>query len=150
MTVRGQEGRSDASSFALFQQLRSSTAEEQIAKRSVGNRHGSITSGRVAEPVFDFVRLGIVEAASASGPIPYRRGIGRDRWRRMSKGEQATYRFRSYDRFVKMAEEIPLVQGASQSGGAFSILPWTGFPESETCNAGSSQIRGAPWGTGRG
>ena len=38
----------------------------QIAKRSGGDRHGSMTPELVAEMVFDFIRLGIVEVVSAA------------------------------------------------------------------------------------
>ena len=78
----------------------------QIAKRSGGYDDGSITSELVSELVFDFIRLGIVEVVSASGPVTYRTGIGKNKWRRISEDEPATYRFGSYDHFVEMAEEI--------------------------------------------
>ena len=83
----------------------------QIAKRSGGYRHGTITPELVAELVFDFIRLGIVEVVSASGPVAYRRGIAKDTWKRMSKDERTTYRFGSYERFVEIAEEIRRMQG---------------------------------------
>ena len=82
----------------------------QIAKRSGGYHHGSITSELVSELVFDFIRLGIVEVVSASGPVTYRTGIGKNKWRRISEDEQVTYRFGSYDHFVEMAEEIRKMQ----------------------------------------
>ncbi|MCZ0938418.1 MAG: hypothetical protein OXJ55_07260 [Caldilineaceae bacterium] len=82
----------------------------QIAKRSGGYHHGSITSELVSELIFDFIRLGIVEVVSASGPVTYRTGIGKNKWRRISEDEQTTYRFGSYDRFVELAEEIRRMQ----------------------------------------
>ena len=86
-----------------------------IAKRSGGDRHGSMTPELVAEMVFDFIRLGIVEVAPASGPVTYRKGTGKEKWRRVSRDERATYRFGSYDRFVEMAEEIRRLQGDDAS-----------------------------------
>ncbi len=53
----------------------------QIAKRSGGCRHGSMTPELVAELIFDFIRLGIVEVAPASGPVTCRTGIGKNEWR---------------------------------------------------------------------
>ena len=91
----------------------------QIAKRSGGYHHGSITPEIVSELVFDFIRLGIVEVVSASGPVTYRTGIGKNKWRRISKDERTTYRFGSYDRFVKMAEEIREMQDNDDA----SLLP---------------------------
>ena len=82
----------------------------QIAKRSGGYRHGTMTSELVAELVFDFIRLGIVEVVSPSGPVTYRTGTGKNEWRRISKDERTTYRFGSYDHFVEMAEEIRRMQ----------------------------------------
>jgi len=82
----------------------------QIAKRSGGCRHGSITPELVSELVFDFIRLGIVGMAPASGPVTYRTGIGKNKWRRISEDERITYRFGSYDHFVEMAEEIRRMQ----------------------------------------
>ena len=82
----------------------------QIAKRSGVDRHGSMTPELVAELVFDFIRLGIVEVALASGLVTYRRRTGKEKWRRVSRDERATYRFGSYDRFVEMAEEIRQLQ----------------------------------------
>jgi len=82
----------------------------QIAKRSGGYHHGSITSELVSELVFDFIRLGIVEVVPPSGPVTYRTGIGKNKWRRISEDEQTTYRFGSYDHFVEMAEEIRRMQ----------------------------------------
>ena len=82
----------------------------QIAKRSGGYHHGSITPELVSELVFDFIRLGIVEVVSASGPITYRTEIGKNKWRLISEDERTTYRFGSYDHFVEMAEEIRRMQ----------------------------------------
>lgn len=82
----------------------------QIAKRSGGYRHGTMTSELVSELVFDFIRLGIVEVVSTSGPVTYRTGIGKNKWRRISEDERTTYRFGSYDHFVEMAEEIRRMQ----------------------------------------
>ena len=83
----------------------------QIAKRLGGYRHGSITPELVSELVFDFIRLGIVEVVSASGPVTYRKGTGKEKWRRVSKDERTTYRFGSFDRFVELAGEIRRLQG---------------------------------------
>lgn len=83
----------------------------QIAKRSGDARHGSMTPELVAELVFDFVRLGIVEVAPASGSVTYRKGGGKDKWMRISEDERTMYRFGSYDHFVEMAEEIRRLQG---------------------------------------
>ena len=91
----------------------------QIAKRSGGCRHGSMTPDLVAELVFDFIRLGIVEATPASGPVTYRKGTGKERWRGVSRDERTTYRFGSYDRFVELAEEIRRLQGNDDA----SLLP---------------------------
>ena len=91
----------------------------QIAKRTGGYRHGSMTPELVAELVFDFIRLGIVEVAPASGPVTYRTGTGKEKWRRVSRDERTTYRFGSYDRFVELAEEIRRLQGNSDA----SLLP---------------------------
>ena len=96
-----------------------SASHIQIAKRSGGYRHGSMTPELVAELVFDFIRLGIVEAAPARGPVTCRRGTGKERWRRVSRDERTTYRFGSYDRFVELAEEIRRLQGNSDA----SLLP---------------------------
>ena len=82
----------------------------QIAKRSGGYHHGTMTPELVSELVFDFIRLEIVEVVSASGPVTYRTGIGKNKWRRISEDEQTTYRFGSYDHFVEMAEEIRRMQ----------------------------------------
>ena len=82
----------------------------QIAKRSGGYDHGSTTSKLVYELVFDFIRLGIVEVVSASGPITYRPEIGKNNWRRISEDERITYRFGSYDHSVEVAEEIRRMQ----------------------------------------
>ena len=83
----------------------------QIAKRSGGYGHGSMTPELVSELVFDFIRLGIVEVVSPSGPVTYRTGIGKNKWRRISEDERTTYRFGSCDRFVEMAGEIRRMQG---------------------------------------
>ena len=91
----------------------------QIAKRSVGDRHGSMTPELVAELVFDFVRLGIVEVAPARGPVTYRKGTGKEKWRQISKDERPTYRFGSYDRFVELAGEIRRLQDNDDA----SLLP---------------------------
>ena len=64
-----------------------------------------MTPELVSELVFNFLRLGIVEVVSASGPVTYRTEVGKDKWRRISKDEPTTYRFGSYDCFVEMAEE---------------------------------------------
>lgn len=82
----------------------------QIARRSDGYRYRSITPEFVAERVFDFIRLGIVEVVSASGPVTYRTRVGKNKWRRISEDERITYRFGSYDHFVEMAEEIRRMQ----------------------------------------
>lgn len=83
----------------------------QIAKRSGGYRHGSITPEFVADLVLNLIRLDIVELVSTSGPVAYRMKVGKEKRRRMSKGEPTTYRFGSYDRFVELAEEIRRMQG---------------------------------------
>ena len=44
----------------------------QIAKRSGGYHHGSMTPEIVSELVFDFIRLGIVGMVPPSGPVTYR------------------------------------------------------------------------------
>ena len=91
----------------------------QIAKRSGGHHHGTMKPGLVAELVFDLIRLGILEVVSASGPVTYRTGIGKDKWRRISEDERTTYRFGSYDHFVEMAGEIRRLQGSDDA----SLLP---------------------------
>ena len=91
----------------------------QIAKRSGGCRHGSMTPELVAELVFDFIRLGVVDATPASGPVTYRKGTGKERWRRASRDERTTYRFGSYGRFVALAEEIRRLQDNEDA----SLLP---------------------------
>ena len=83
----------------------------QIAKRSGGYGHGSMTPELVSELVFDFIRLRIVGMVPPSGPVIYRTGIGKNKWRRISEDERITYRFGSYDHFVEMAEEIRRMQG---------------------------------------
>lgn len=83
----------------------------QIADRAGGPRHATMTPELVAELVFDLLVLGIVEVVSASGPVSYRGGIGKDQWRRTSKDERTTCRFGSVDLFVEMAEEIRRMQG---------------------------------------
>ena len=94
-----------------------------IAKRSGGYRHGSMTPDLVAELVFDFIRLGIVEVVPASGPVTYRKGIGKEKWRRVSRDERATYRFGSFDRFVEMAEEIRRLQGNDDASLVPPVVP---------------------------
>ena len=96
-----------------------SASHTQIAKRTSGCRHGSMTPEFVAELVFDFFRLGIVEVAPASGPVTYRKGTDKEKWRRVSRDERTTYRFRSFDRFVELAEEIRRLQGNDDA----SLLP---------------------------
>ena len=91
----------------------------KIAKRSGGYDHGSMTPALVSELVFDFIRLGIVEVAPASGPVTYRKGVGKEKWRRVSSDERTTYRFGSFDRFVEIAEEIRRLQGNDYA----SLLP---------------------------
>ncbi len=87
----------------------------QIAER-LGDYHGkTITPELVAELVFDFIRLGIVEVVSASGPIAYRTGIGMSEWSSISEDEPTTYRFGSYDSFVELAEEIQSMQDGNQA-----------------------------------
>ena len=95
----------------------------QIAKRSGGCRHGTMTPELVAELVFDFIRLGIVEVVSASGPVTYRKGTGKEKWRRVSKDERTTYRFGSYDRFVELAEEIRRLQGNDDAPLLSPVVP---------------------------
>ena len=95
----------------------------QIAKRTGGYRHGSITPELVAELVFDFIRLDIVELVSASGPVTYRKGIGKGKWRRVSKDERRTYRFSSYEQFVEMAEEIGRMQSNDDAPPLTPIVP---------------------------
>ena len=87
-----------------------SATHTQIARRSSGLRPGAMTPGLVAELVFDFIRLGIVEVVPASGPVTYRKGIGKDKWRRILEDERTMYRFGNYDHFVEMAEEIRRMQ----------------------------------------
>ena len=91
----------------------------QIAKRSGGYLHGSMTPELVAELVFDFIRLGIVEVVPAKDPVTYRKGTGKEKWRRVSRDERTTYRFGCYERFVEMAEEIRRLQGNDDA----SLLP---------------------------
>ena len=95
----------------------------QIAKRSGGYHHGSITPEFVSELVFDFIRLGIVEVVSASGPVTYRKGIGKEKWRRVSKDERTTCRFGGYDRFFELAEEIRRLQGNDDAPLLPPVLP---------------------------
>lgn len=95
----------------------------QIAKRSGGDHHGSITPELVSELVFDFIRLGIVEVVSASGPVTYPKGIGKEEWRRVSRDERTAYRFGSYDRFVEMAEEIRRLQGNDDASLVPPVVP---------------------------
>jgi len=91
----------------------------QIAKRSGGSNHGTMTPELVSELVFDFIRLGILKVAPASGSVTYRKGIGKDKWRRISEDERTIYRFGSYDHFVEMAGEIRRLQGSDDA----SLLP---------------------------
>lgn len=91
----------------------------QIAKRLGGGRHGSMTPELVAGLVFDFIRLGIVDAAPASGSVTHRKGTGKERWRSASRDERTTYRFGSYGRFVALAEEIRRLQDNDDA----SLLP---------------------------
>ena len=77
----------------------------------------------VAELVFDFIRLGIVEVVSASGPVTYRTEVGKDKWRRISKDEPTTYRFGSYDHFVEMAEKIRRMQGNDDAPLLPPVIP---------------------------
>ena len=95
----------------------------QIAKRSGGYGHGTMTPEIVSELVFDFIRLGIVEVVSASGPVAYRTGTGKNKWRRISEDERTTYRFGSYDRFVEMAEEIRRMQGNDDAPLSPPVVP---------------------------
>ena len=95
----------------------------QIAKRSGGYRHGTMTPELVSELVFNFLRLGIVEVVSASGPVTYRTEVGKDKWRRISKDEPTTYRFGSYDHFVEMAEEIRRMQGNDDAPLLPPVIP---------------------------
>ena len=91
----------------------------QIAKRSGGDRHGRMTPELVAELIFDFIRLGIVEVAPARGPVTYWKGTGKEKWRQISKDERTTYRFGSFDRFVELAGEIRRLQDNDDA----SLLP---------------------------
>ncbi len=100
-----------------------SATHTQIARRSGGYRHGSMTPELVAELVFDFIRLGIVEAAPASGPVACRKGTGKERWRRVSIDERTTYRFGSYGRFVELAEEIRRLQGNEDASLVPPVAP---------------------------
>ncbi len=88
-----------------------SATHTQIAKRSGGFHHGTMTPDTVAELVFDLIILGIVEVVSGSGPISYKKPVEKNKWRRMSKDDCTTYRFGSYERFVKMTKEILRIQG---------------------------------------
>ena len=83
----------------------------QIARRSGGFRQGTMTPEIVAELVFDFIILGILEVVSASGPVSYQREVGKENWKRKSKDERTTYRFGSNVRFAELAEEIRRTQG---------------------------------------
>lgn len=98
----------------------------QIAKMSGGHHHGSMTPELVSELVFDFIRLGIVEMASTSGPVTYRTGIGKNKWRRISEDERITYRFGSYDHFVEMAEEIRGMQDNDDASLLPPVVPQSG------------------------
>ncbi|MDE0077719.1 MAG: hypothetical protein OXO50_09380 [Caldilineaceae bacterium] len=95
----------------------------QIAKRSGGHPHGSITPELVSEWVFDFIRLGIVEVAPASGPVTYRTKVGKSKWRRISRDEPVTYRFCSYEQFVEMAEEIGRMQSNDDAPPLPPVIP---------------------------
>ena len=95
----------------------------QIAKRSGGYRHGTITPELVAELVFDLIRLDIVEVVPASGPVTYRTEIGREKWRRIAKDERRTYRFSDYDRFVELAEEIRRMQSHDDAPPSRPVVP---------------------------
>lgn len=98
----------------------------QIAKRAGGYRHGSITPELMSEWVFDFIRLGIVEVASASGPVTYRTKVGKNKWRRISRDEPVTYRFCSFEQFVEMAEEIGRMQSNDDAPPSPSVVPKSG------------------------
>ncbi len=98
----------------------------QMAKRSSGNRYESITPELVAELVFDFIRLGIVEVMSASGPVTYRTKVGKEKWRRTSKDERVTYRFSSYGCLVEMAEEIGRMQSNDDAPPLPPVVPKSG------------------------
>ena len=100
-----------------------SATHTQIAKRSGSFRHGSMTPENVSEFIFDFIRLGIVEVVSASGPVSYRMGIGKNKWKRTSSDERVTYRFGSYERFVDMAEEIRRMQGNDDAPLLPPVIP---------------------------
>ena len=99
------------------------TSHAQIAKRTGGYRHGRMTPEFVAELVFDFIRLGIVEVAPASGPVTYRKGTGKEKWKRASRDERTTYRFGSYGRFVELAEEIRRLQGNEDASLVPPVAP---------------------------
>ncbi|MDE0182655.1 MAG: hypothetical protein OXL39_15000 [Caldilineaceae bacterium] len=98
----------------------------QIAKSAGGHRHGSMTPDLVSELVFDFIRLGIVKVASASGPVTYRTRVGKNKWRRISEDERITYRFGSYDHFVEMAEEIRRMQDNDDAPLLPPVVPQSG------------------------
>ena len=98
----------------------------QIAKRSGSHRYETITPELVFELVFDFIRLGIVESVPASDPVTYRKGTGKEEWRRVSRDERTTYRFGSYDRFVEMAEEIRRLQGNDDASLLPPVVPQSG------------------------
>ena len=100
-----------------------SATHAQIAKRSGGYHHGTMTPELVSELVFDFIRLGIVEVVSASGPVTYRTGVGKNNWRRISEDEQTTYRFGSHDHFVEMAGEIRRMQDNDEAPLLPPVIP---------------------------
>ena len=95
----------------------------QIAKRLGGYHHGTMPPELVSEFVFDFIRLGIVGMVPPSGPVIYRTGIGKNKWRRISEDERITYRFGSYDRFVEMAGEIRRMQDNDDAPLLPSVVP---------------------------
>ena len=103
-----------------------SATHNQIAKRSGGSGHETMTPEIVAELVFDFIRLGIVEVVSATGPVSYQREIGKSMWRRKSKDERTTYRFGSYERFVEMADEIRQMQDNDDAPSLPSVVSKSG------------------------
>ena len=97
-----------------------------IAKRLGGYRHGNMTPELVAELVFDFIRLGIVDVAPTRGPVTYRKGVGKEKWRRVSRDERTIYRFGNYDRFVEMVEEIRRLQGNDDASLLPPVVPQSG------------------------
>ena len=94
----------------------------QIAKRSFGYTHGSVTPVLVAHLITCLTSVGIVGLVAEGDPLIYEPSIKTGEWQ-VSEGKPATYRFASYRRLVEIAAQIQENQNSEDAPLLPTIVP---------------------------